>query len=147
MVIDKYELRAIILSGALLSVFFFAVLYNSYSRKIDMPTCIPFDKTFEKSQVKKIDDDLYEVYLVAGMWAFDPEEIEIPAGSTVDFYLTSKDVVHGFHINEKGVNMMAIPGTINKITTKFEDAGTYRFVCNEFCGVGHQNMMGKVIVK
>ena len=144
---DRYELRTIILTGTLLSIFFFAVLYNSYSRKIDMPTCIPFDKTFEKSEVKKIDDGLYEIYLVAGMWTFDPEEIEIPSGSTVDFYLTSKDVVHGFHINEKGVNMMAIPGTINKITTKFEEAGTYRFVCNEFCGKGHQNMMGRIIVK
>jgi len=144
---DRYELRTIVLTGTLLSIFFFAVLYNSYSRKIDMPTCIPFDKTFEKSEVKKIDDGLYEIYLVAGMWTFDPEEIEIPSGSTVDFYLTSKDVVHGFHINEKGVNMMAIPGTINKITTKFEEAGTYRFVCNEFCGIGHQNMMGRIIVK
>ena len=83
-----------------------------------MPTCIPFEKTFEKSEVKKIDDDLYEVYLVAKMWTYDPEEIEIPVGSTVDFYLTSKDVVHGFHINDKGVNMMAVPGTINKITTR-----------------------------
>lgn len=145
--VDKYELRAIISSGVLLSLFFFAVLYNSYSRKIDMPTCVPFEKTFEKSAVKKIDDGLYEIYLVAHMWTFDPEDIEIPAGSTVDFYLTSKDIVHGFHINEKGVNMMAVPGTINKITTKFEEEGTYRFVCNEFCGTGHQNMMGKIIVK
>ena len=144
---DKYELRTIILSGILLSVFFFAILYSSHSRNIDMPTCIPFEKTFEKSEVKKIDDDLYEVYLVAKMWTYDPEEIEIPVGSTVDFYLTSKDVVHGFHINDKGVNMMAVPGTINKITTKFEEAGTYRFVCNEFCGAGHQEMMGKIIVK
>lgn len=144
---DKYEIRAIVLSGGLLSFFFFAVLYNSYSRKIDMPTCIPFDKTFEKSEVKEIDKGLYEIYLVARMWTFDPEEIEIPAGSTVDFYLTSIDVVHGFHINEKGVNMMAVPGSINKITTRFEEPGIYRFVCNEFCGTGHQNMAGTIIVK
>lgn len=144
---DKYELRAIILSGTLLSVFFFAILYNSYSRKIEMPTCIPFDKTFEKSEVKKIDEGLYEVYLVAKMWSFDPEVIEIPGGSVVDFYLTSQDVVHGFHINEKGVNMMAVPGSINKITTRFDVPGVYRFVCNEFCGLGHQNMAGSIIVK
>lgn len=144
---DKYELRAIGLSGALLSIFFFAVLYSSFSRNIDMPTCIPFNKTFEKSEIKKVDEHLYEVYIVARMWSFDPEEIIVPPGSTVDFYLTSKDVVHGFHINEKGVNMMAVPGTINKITAKFEQPGVYRFVCNEFCGAGHQNMMGKIIVQ
>ena len=137
----------IVLSGGLLAVFLFAVLYNSYSRKIDMPTCIPFDKTFEKSEIKEIDKGLYEVYLVAHMWTYDPVDIEIPAGSTVDFYLTSTDVVHGFHINEKGVNMMAIPGSINKITTRFKEPGTYRFVCNEFCGSGHQNMAGTITVK
>lgn len=144
---DKYELRAMLLSGCLLSVFFFAVLYNAYSRKIDMPTCIPFEKTFEKSEIKEIDKGLYEVYIVARMWSFDPDEFEIPAGSTVDFYLTSKDVVHGFHINEKGVNMMAVPGSINKITARFNEVGVYRFVCNEFCGTGHQNMAGSIIVK
>lgn len=111
-----------------------------------MPTCIPFNKTFEKSEVKMIDKNLYEVYIVAKMWSFDPEEIEIPVGSTVDFYLTAKDVVHGFHINEKGVNMMAVPGSINKVTARFNEPGIYRFVCNEFCGTGHQNMAGKIIV-
>ncbi len=144
---DKYELRTIVSSGILMAVFFFAVLYNSYSRKIEMPTCIPFDKTFEKSEIRKIDENLYEVYMVAKMWTFDPGTIEIPAGSTVDFYLTSSDVVHGFHLNEKGVNMMAVPGTINRITTRFDERGVYRFVCNEFCGTGHQIMAGTVVVK
>lgn len=144
---DKYELRAMGLTGALLGIFFFAVLYNSFGRKINMPTCIPFDKTFQKSEVKQIDDKFYEVYIVARMWSFESDEITIPSGSTVDFYLTSRDVVHGFHINEKAVNMMAIPGVVNKITAKFEKPGVYRFLCNEFCGIGHQNMMGKIIVQ
>jgi cytochrome c oxidase subunit 2 len=144
---DKYELKTIGLSGILLAVFFFAVLYNSFGRKINMPTCIPFDKTFQRSEVRKIDEHLYAVYIVARMWSYGQDDLVIPPGSTVDFYLTSLDVVHGFHINEKGVNMMAVPGSVNKITARFEEPGEYRFVCNEFCGIGHQNMMGKIIVK
>jgi cytochrome c oxidase subunit 2 len=144
---DKYELRAMGLSGGLLAIFFFAILYSSFGRKINMPTCIPYNKTFQRSGIKKIDDKLYEVRIVARMWSFESDEIIIPSGSTVDFYLTSADVVHGFHINEKGVNMMALPGVINRITARFEEPGVYRFLCNEFCGIGHQNMMGKIIVQ
>lgn len=143
---DKHELRAMGLSGSLMTIFFFAVLYTSYSRKIDMPTCMPFDKAFQKSAVKKIDDFTYEVYVVARMWAFDPDEIVVPPGSTVDFYLTSADVVHGFHIERKAANLMAVPGTINKLSVTFDKYGTYRIVCNEYCGTGHQNMMGKILV-
>jgi len=55
-------------------------------------------------------------------------------------------VVHGFHIERKAVNLMAVPGAVNKVTVKFTDAGVYRIVCHEYCGVGHQNMMGLVNV-
>jgi len=144
---DKYEFRTIGLSGLLLAVFFFAILYNSYGRKINMPTCIPADRTFQRTEVKKIDDHLYEFDIVARMWSYGLYEFVIPPGSTVDFYLTSSDVVHGFEINEKGVNMMAIPGVVNKISATFENPGVYPIVCNEFCGVGHQTMTGRIVVK
>jgi cytochrome c oxidase subunit 2 len=80
------------------------------------------------------------------MWQFQPNQISIPAGSEVDFFLTSKDVVHGFNISDKNVNLMAIYGNINKTTVRFEKAGIYKIVCHEYCGVGHQSMVAEVIV-
>jgi cytochrome c oxidase subunit 2 len=80
------------------------------------------------------------------MWQFQPSEIYIPKGSEVDFFLTSKDVVHGFNIAEKNVNMMAVYGNINKTTVKFDKPGVYYITCHEYCGVGHQNMQAQVIV-
>ena len=85
-------------------------------------------------------------FAVAQMWQFLPAEIYIPVGSEVDFYLTSKDVVHGFNIAEKNVNMMAIYGNLNKTTVRFDKPGVYNIVCHEYCGVGHQNMRAQVIV-
>jgi cytochrome c oxidase subunit II len=143
---NKYELKTILLSGSLMGIFLFALLYNTFSRKIDVPTCIPYNASFKQSHIKQVDDTTYEVYLVARMWSFDPDEIRVPAGSTVDFYLTSADVVHGFFIERKAVNLMAIPGAVNKVTVKFDDYGTYTILCHEYCGAGHQNMMGKIIV-
>jgi cytochrome c oxidase subunit 2 len=118
-----------------------------FMRKIDVPACVPYSASFLKSHVKQTDTSTYEVYIVARMWGFDPDEITIKKGSAVDFYLTSADVVHGFEIPRKAVNLMAVPGGVNRTTVTFNDYGVYPIICHEYCGTGHQNMMGKIIVK
>ena len=143
---DKFEKRVLTISGIVIMLFIFSLVYAKTSRRIDLPECIPYDKTYEKPAVKKIDPNLYQVYVVAQMWQFQPAQIYIPVGSTVDFFLTSKDVVHGFDIYEKNVNMMAIYGDINKTTVRFDEPGVYKITCHEYCGIGHQNMQAEVIV-
>jgi cytochrome c oxidase subunit 2 len=145
MQIDKFEKRVLLVTGALMAVFVFSMLY-ARSRYNDLPDCIPYDKAYTEPKVVKLDDNTYQVYAVAQMWQFQPSQIYIPVGSDVDFYLTSKDVVHGFHIYEKNVNLMAVYGNINKQTVKFDKPGVYKITCHEYCGVGHQNMQGEVIV-
>jgi cytochrome c oxidase subunit 2 len=144
-VMDKSEKRVIIVTGALLSLFIFSILY-ARSKYTDIPECLPFDKAYETPKVTKIDEKTYQVYAVASMWQFQPSEIYIPTGSEVDFYITSKDVVHGFNIYEKNVNLMAVYGNLNKTTVKFDEPGVYKITCHEYCGVGHQNMQAQVIV-
>lgn len=143
---NKYEIRVIVLAGLLLSVFFFAILYNDFSRNIDVPACVTYSGTYKTPHVKKLDGTTYEVYGVARMWTFMPEDLTFPEGSTVDLYLTSDDVVHGFNIVKKGVNIMAVPGAITKTTVTFDQAGVYRILCHEYCGAGHQFMMGKITI-
>ncbi|MFI5154219.1 MAG: cytochrome c oxidase subunit II [Chitinophagales bacterium] len=143
---DKFEKRVIISAVLVTMLFIFSILYAKSSRRIDLPECLPYNKTYEEPKVVKLDSNLYQVFAVAQMWQFLPAEIYIPVGSTVDFYLTSKDVVHGFNIYNKNVNMMAIYGGINKTTVKFDEPGVYKIVCHEYCGVGHQNMQGEIVV-
>jgi cytochrome c oxidase subunit 2 len=64
----------------------------------------------------------------------------------VDFYLTSKDVTHGFHIDGTNVNLMAEPFVVNQAQAKFTRPGTYAVVCHEYCGAGHQAMNALVEV-
>lgn len=143
---NKYELRIITATGVLLMSFLFAVLYAAYDRKFDVPACIPYNAGFKEPRVKQVDDSTYEAYCVAKMWSFEPAQIELPVGASVDFYLTSNDVVHGFDIPMKGINMMAIYGAVNKTTVKFDKPGVYKIYCHEYCGIGHHNMSGEVIV-
>jgi cytochrome c oxidase subunit 2 len=142
---DKSEKKIIIITGTVLALFIFSILY-ARGRNNDLPECLPFDKAYLEPKVTQLDNKTYQVFAVAQMWQFQPNQIYIPVGSEVDFFLTSKDVVHGFNISEKNVNMMAVYGNINKSTVKFEKPGVYKITCHEYCGVGHQAMQAEVIV-
>src|SRR3954469_8505825 len=144
-VMDKSEKKIIIITGTVLALFIFSILY-ARGRNNDLPECLPFDKAYLEPKVTQLDNKTYQVFAVAQMWQFQPNQIYIPVGSEVDFFLTSKDVVHGFNISEKNVNMMAVYGNINKSTVKFDKTVVYKITCHEYCGVGHQNMQAEVIV-
>ncbi|HRE50737.1 MAG TPA: cytochrome c oxidase subunit II [Flavitalea sp.] len=146
MKMDKIEKRIIISSLSLMGLFVFSLLYAKSKYNSDVPECIPFDKAYTEPKINQLDEKTYQVFSVASMWQFQPSEIYIPVGSEVDFYLTSKDVVHGFNISDKNINMMAVYGAINKTSVKFDKPGVYDIVCHEYCGVGHQNMRAQVIV-
>ena len=142
---DPSEKKIIIITGVVLSIFIFSILY-ARGKNNDLPDCVPFNKTYLEPKIIRLDDKTYQVYAVAQMWQFQPNQIFIPVGAEVDFYLTSKDVVHGFNISEKNVNLMAIYGNINKTTVRFGKAGIYKIICHEYCGIGHQSMQAEVIV-
>jgi cytochrome c oxidase subunit 2 len=142
---DKSEKKVIIITGTVLALFIFSILY-ARGRNNDLPECVPFDKAYLEPKVIQLDKKTYQVFAVAQMWQFQPSQIYIPLGSEVDFFITSKDVVHGFNISEKNVNLMAVYGNINKSTVKFDKPGVYKITCHEYCGVGHQAMQAEVIV-
>lgn len=139
-------MRILGLTGLILTIFLVSILHAVGKYATDVPECIPYDESFTKPGVKEIDDKLYQVFINAQMWSFEPSELYFPVGSEVDFYLSSKDVVHGLHIAEKSINMMAVPGGINKSTVVFDEPGVYQIVCHEYCGSGHQHMRGEIIV-
>lgn len=101
---------------------------------------------FDQPGLRRLADNRYEAVLVAQTFAFTPREIHVPAGSKVTFILTSKDVIHGFKVQDTPINVMVIPGQISRVTAQFDRPGEYLFVCHEYCGGGHHVMAGKVIV-
>ncbi|HTX57215.1 MAG TPA: cytochrome c oxidase subunit II [Candidatus Acidoferrales bacterium] len=118
----------------------------SGSQTID-PTKVASTPPFDHPGLRRLPDGSYEAYYVAQVFQFTPSTLTIPAGSKVTFYVTSPDVVHGFEIAKTDVNMMAVPGWVNNATHTFDKPGTYLLVCNEYCGIGHQNMYGTIEVK
>ncbi|QLC35343.1 cytochrome C oxidase subunit II (plasmid) [Halarchaeum sp. CBA1220] len=94
-------------------------------------------------------EDHYVVHVVARQFLFQPgtqEPIMVPANTTVTFYVTSPDVVHGFDVVGTQLNTMVIPGQVTEFTTEFDEPKTYGIVCHEYCGAGHQSMAGQLVV-
>lgn len=143
---DRYENRALIITGVMLAIFLFALIRAVSKGVSDLPACIPYDASFLEPRTVALDDETYQVFMVAQMWNFEPSEIYLPVGAEVDFYLTSKDVVHGMHIAEKNINMMAVYGAVNMMSARFDKPGVYPIICHEYCGSGHQHMVAEVIV-
>jgi cytochrome c oxidase subunit 2 len=102
---------------------------------------------FSDPGVRKTGPNTYDVYVVAQQFLFRPgtsDPIVLPANSTVTFYVTSSDVVHGFEVAGTNINTMAIPGQIAEITAEFDEAKEYGIVCHEYCGSGHHDMEGTI---
>jgi cytochrome c oxidase subunit 2 len=113
------------------------------------PNVIAKSGPFANPGLRQLAPGKYEAYIraEANPWKFRPDKITIPVNSTVTFYVTSADVQHGFRIDGTNANVMILPGQISKTTVTFTQKGTFAFVCTEYCGVGHQNMFGTIIVE
>jgi cytochrome c oxidase subunit II len=89
---------------------------------------------------------VYSVHMVGRLWAWSPSPLHVPQGAEVTFHVTSTDVLHGFQIQGTTVNVTAVPGITGVVTYRFSYAGTYSIICNEFCGIEHQAMLGRIVV-
>jgi cytochrome c oxidase subunit 2 len=90
-------------------------------------------------------------------WTFDypqygatsqgAQVIELPVNRPVQFYVTSKDVLHGFSILAFGVRVDANPGYVTT-TSQFTPTqiGSYAVRCVEMCGLFHSYMWEEVNV-
>ncbi|PZD95121.1 cytochrome C oxidase subunit II [Paenibacillus sambharensis] len=102
---------------------------------------------FNSLGLKKLGDNSYEAVMLAFAFGYEPQTIEVPVGAKVKFTLTSTDVVHGFAIPRTNVNVMVIPGEVSHVTHTFDEPGEYLILCNEYCGIGHEIMQAKIVVK
>lgn len=86
-----------------------------------------------------------EVYLLAAQFQWTPVLV-LEEGAEYTLHLSSLDVNHGFNLYPFNVNFQVVPGYDYGLRVTPTEAGDYRIVCNEFCGVGHHIMVGKVLV-
>jgi cytochrome c oxidase subunit 2 len=144
--VTKLEKRIIIISVAFaLTLFGLATLAINLFH-VGLPTCLTDIRPFQKGEVITHSPTHYEVHYVARMWEFDPEEVVVPTGSTVDIYVSTPDVAHGLILLGTDLNLMAIPGVVNYARVKLDHPRTYQLLCHEYCGTGHERMAANLRV-
>lgn len=110
------------------------------------PTAPAREAAFRDGRVIRTGPNAYSVYMVGHLWMWSPSPIHVKQGAAITFYVTSTDVLHGFEVQGTTINLTAVPGIVGAVTYSFSHPGTYHIICNEFCGIEHQAMIGRIIV-
>ena len=79
-------------------------------------------------------------------FAFDPSTLQLRQNEPVVLELTANDVFMGFSAPEFKVRADVIPGKTTRLRLVPDKAGTFTFLCDVFCGDGHETMHGTLIV-
>lgn len=91
-------------------------------------------------------DGSVTVRAIGQQYSFTPQCIVVPSETPIRFRATSADVVHGLLIEGTNINTMLVPGYVSELPIRFKTPGDHMMPCQEFCGIGHQGMWGKVKV-
>jgi cytochrome c oxidase subunit II len=88
-----------------------------------------------------------EIAIVAKRFTFEPARVEVTEGERVRLVVTSADGVHGIEIKKFKVNKK-VPRGGDKVTIDFvaSSPGEYPILCSEYCGNGHEDMTGTLVV-
>lgn len=86
------------------------------------------------------------IYLIAMQYMWRPI-LKLQRGVEYTLHLSALDVNHGFSLYPINVNFQVVPGYDYGLRVTPNEAGDFRIICNEFCGIGHHLMIGKVLVE
>ncbi|MCR4346671.1 MAG: hypothetical protein NUV55_05655 [Sulfuricaulis sp.] len=87
-----------------------------------------------------------DIYMLGRLWEWYPA-LELEKGQSYRLHLSSVDWQHGFSLQPENINLQVIPGYEMVIKITPNKSGEYSVICNEYCGIGHHQMIGKIYVK
>jgi len=87
------------------------------------------------------------IKIEARKFRYAPNVIELKKGEAVVLELTALDFPHGFSLPDFKIRADLVMGKPVRVKLKPEEAGQFGFLCDNFCGSGHEEMSGTLIVK
>lgn len=100
-------------------------------------------------------DDAYEVNVSAQKWLWNftyengarsTGELHVPAGRPIKLIMSSNDVIHSFFVPDYRIKQDVVPGRYTETWFQVPEPGESIIFCTEYCGTGHSDMYGKVVV-
>ncbi|HEY9064248.1 MAG TPA: cupredoxin domain-containing protein [Burkholderiaceae bacterium] len=86
------------------------------------------------------------IEMTARRFAYEPNEIKLKAGERVVIAIRSIDFVHGMNIPDLGKRLDLAPGQVTRLELQPRAPGVIEFLCDNFCGDGHEGMHGRFVV-
>jgi cytochrome c oxidase subunit 2 len=86
------------------------------------------------------------IRVVAKKFEFVPAEIRVRPGEAVTLLFTAPEVPMGFNLADFQLRVDIVPGQVARLDFKPDRAGRFTFLCDVFCGSGHEEMSGTLVV-
>ena len=86
------------------------------------------------------------IKITAKKFEYSPAEVTVKKGVPVTLEFTSLDRVHGFNCPDLGIRTDIVPEKVSRVHFVPQEPGTFEYYCDVFCGDGHEDMTGKIIV-
>jgi plastocyanin len=89
-----------------------------------------------------------DVYLLVQQWMFEPAVLHLAAGVPYRFRMLAADVSHGASLQLGAASRIVRlrPGVPTELVARFTRPGEYLVYCTVYCGPGHDQMAGRLIV-
>jgi len=87
------------------------------------------------------------IKIVARRFTYTPNKLMLKKGVPVVLELTSADVLMGFSAPDFDTRADIIPGKVARVRLNPDKVGTFTFLCDIFCGSGHETMSGTIVVE
>ncbi|MGM0545975.1 MAG: cytochrome c oxidase subunit II [Bacteroidota bacterium] len=102
-----------------------------------------------------VPDDAYEVNVTAQAWSWQfqyengansTNELHVPADRPIKLIMDSRDYIHSFFVPDFRLKQDVVPGQYTEMWFNAPEPGESIIYCTEYCGDGHSDMLGEVIV-
>ena len=105
-----------------------------------------YQESMARQSVKDPRSDEQVIRISAKTFEFQPSEITVKKGIPVMLELISADRHHGFKLSAFQLRADVTPGSFETVRFVPDRTGTFTFLCDVFCGDGHENMSGTLTV-
>jgi cytochrome c oxidase subunit 2 len=86
------------------------------------------------------------VHMTAKKFEYTPSQITLKKGVPVILEIIALDRDHGFKVPELGIRADLKSGQVTRVRIVPDRTGTFEFRCDVFCGSGHEDMSGEIVV-
>lgn len=86
------------------------------------------------------------IKVIAKKFEFVPREIHVKQGETVVLHFTAPEVPMGFSLPDFAQRIDIVPGKVATVRITPDKTGSFDFLCDVFCGSGHEDMNGTLVV-